>query len=132
MHRVFRGTAETLEFLFHQQTGCAGMNYVRDAFHRGVGAMRGAKSIIHIDLGERPKPRRKGRVVLLLFGMEAQVLKHERPAVLKRRCLLLSLWADAIAGEVYRLAQKLSKPDGGWFHAVLGIRLAFGTPEVGG
>ncbi len=51
--RRFEGLAEVGDFLFHQQAGDGGLEEVGDALGGCVGAVRGAESVVDVDLGER-------------------------------------------------------------------------------
>src|SRR5207249_5016514 len=45
---------------------------------RRVGAMRCPKGVVHVDVGQAGELAREARVVLLLLGVEAQVLEDHR------------------------------------------------------
>ena len=49
---------------------------VRDALDRRVRAVRRAERVVHVAIGQRRERLRERRVVLLLFGVEAQVLEQ--------------------------------------------------------
>ena len=80
------------------------------ALDRGVRAVRRAERVVHVAIGERRQRLRERRVVLLLFGMEAQVLEQHDTACARcatcctapRACV-----ADAVGGERHRRAEEL-------------------------
>jgi hypothetical protein len=97
-----------------------------------VGAVRGAEGVVHVDLGERGELTGEARLVLLLPGMEAEVLEqHDVP----RPHLphgLLHLVAHAVLGEAHRLPQQLRQLRRHRPQAVARVRLPLGATEVGG
>ena len=66
---------QVLDLRRHQQPGGRLLDVADDPFGRGVRAMRRAERVVDVDVGERRERRGERRVVLLLFGMEAQVLE---------------------------------------------------------
>ena len=123
--------AEVVELFFHQQAGCGMLDEVGDADDGSVGAMGGAESVADEDaVAKRGKLLREGFVVLFLFGMEADVFEKKDIAVGER--LALRFWdgADAIRGETNGLADQSFELLGGRKKRILGIRTAFGPPQM--
>ena len=76
-------TAQELQLLLHQEARRrrAGSGL---PLGRGVGAVGRAKGVVDVQIGQRGQLRGEGRIVLLLFGVEARVLQQEHVARLGR------------------------------------------------
>ena len=64
---IFERLAQIRELLLHQQTGGRLLHEVRDAFRRGMGAMRAAKGVVHIDIAQAGELLRESRDRSLLL-----------------------------------------------------------------
>ena len=95
-----------------------------------MGAMGCAKSVIDIDIAEFGELFRKLRIVLLLFGMEAQILEHQHAARWQIRDHLLDFRSDAVRPKLDCFAKKIAQTRGHRFQAVLRVGLAFRPPEM--
>ena len=71
--------AEIAQLFLHQQTGARGLDVRHHARDRCVSAMRRAKRIVNVDVGELGKRLRKRRIVLFFLSVKAQVLEERRP-----------------------------------------------------
>src|SRR5690242_15039527 len=72
---------------------------MRQGFRRGVRAMGGREGVVDIEVAERRERLGEARVVLLLFGMEAEILEEGDIAGLQRSDDALRRGADAILGK---------------------------------
>ena len=72
---------------------------MRDAFCRGVGAVRGAESVVDVKIAKGGELARETRVVCFFFGVEAEVLQQYHVAGLHLRYRILRLRADAVLQE---------------------------------
>ena len=120
--------AEVRDLVGHQQAGRRLRHEVRDALGRGVRAMRRAERVVHVDVGERRQLLRERRVVLLLLGVEADVLEQHddrppspAPAAIGR---FGAGSADAVVGEHDRAAEQLRQPRRDRLQAELRARAA--------
>ena len=87
--RLLQHPAEILDLLRHQQAGGRLLRVMDDALGRRVRAVRRAEGVVDVDVGERRELPREAAVVLLLFGVEAQVLEQHHAAglgLLDRPC----------------------------------------------
>ena len=66
--RRFEGAAEIGEFLLHQEAGDARLQEVGHPFGRGVGAVRAAEGVVHVEVRGRSEAARELGIVLLLLG----------------------------------------------------------------
>ena len=96
--RVVQRLAERLELGLHRAARI-GRQLAREAFGRGVGAMRGRERVVHIDVAELRKLIGESRVVLFFFLVEAGVFQQQHVAVLHRGDSLLGSFTDAIIRE---------------------------------
>ena len=71
------------------------------------------------------------RVVLLLLGVEAQVLQEGHAAGRQRGRHLLGLGSDAVGGEGHGLLEEPGKLLRHGLERVLGVGLALGPPQMG-
>src|SRR6266849_10326159 len=104
---------------------------MRQRIRRGMGAMRRREGVVDIEIAERGELAGEGRGVLLLLGMEAQILEQRDATLGKRVDDALRRRADAILGESdgapaqgggerrYQRAQREG-----------GVRLALGAAEM--
>ena len=72
---------------------------MREAFGRGMRAVRGREGVVDADVAELGERGDESRIVLLLAGMKAGVLQAEDVAVLHRRDRAFGDLADAVVGE---------------------------------
>ena len=105
---------------------------MRDPFRRSVGAVRGAEGVVDVTVGQGREAARELRVILLLLGVEAKILKQESFALLKCRNFLLCLRPDAVAWEGNPRAQQLRKTRCHGPQTELGVGLALRTAKVRG
>ena len=77
--RILEEVREHLDLALHQEAG-VGRQELRDADGRGVGPMGRPERVVDVDVGVRGELRREFRVVLLLLGVEAEVLEEDRLA----------------------------------------------------
>src|SRR3546814_15773456 len=119
-----------LQLRLHEPPG-GRRQQTRDAFGRGMRAVRRREGIVHVDIAERRKLLAEALVVRLLPGMEAQVLQTGYAAILPAACHLLRRLAHAVPGEGDLLPQPLAARRGQWLPRHTTVRLALGAPEVG-
>ena len=94
--------------------------------------MGGAEGVVDVDLGQGRELIGEGGIVLLLPGMEAEVLEQDDLAGVHVADQLLDLRADAVAGEADRLAEQRDQLLGHRQQGVARIALPLGAPEMGG
>src|SRR3954470_7619469 len=105
------------------------------AVNRCVRAMRGAERVIHVHIGELGERLRKGRIVLFLACMEAQILEQHD---LQRRTVMHTIdriegrATDAVSCECDWATKQLAEANGDRFQAELGSGLALRAAEVRG
>ena len=113
----------------HEQPGGGGQVV---GHHRGggVGAMRGAERIVHVDAAQRRQAAREAGVAGLLLGVEAQVLQQHHPA--RRQCggKTLHLGADTVGRHGYRAPEQAAEVRGHRRQAQLRARGALGPSQV--
>ena len=73
----FKSLTHVGKFLVHEQAGSGLRDEVGDAFGGGVGAVRGAERIVHIDLAEHREFLGELGVVLLFFGVVAKIFEQQ-------------------------------------------------------
>ena len=83
MGRVDHNPAERLDLALHQQPRDRRQEF-RDPSGRGVGAVRGAEGVVDIQVAEAGELPGKGRVILRLARVEADVLQQDDVAVRHR------------------------------------------------
>ena len=131
--RRFERVTEVLQLLFHQQARGAAPHLLDDALHRRVRPVRGPERVIHVEVRQRRELRRERRIVLLLLGVEPQVLEqHHLVVCVRLRHGRARRFADAVGGEDDRAPEQLRQARDHRREAVLGHRLAFRAPEVRG
>ena len=96
--RLLERLAERLELGLHGAAGVGGQQ-AREAFGRGVRAVRGRESVVDIDVAELGQLLDEGRIVLFLSLVEAGVLQQQHIAVLHRGDGFLGRFADAVVRE---------------------------------
>ena len=106
-----------------QQTG--------DAHGAGVGAMGGAEGVVDVDVGELGERPGKGRVVLGLPGLEADVLQQQHFAGPEAPRHRLDVAADHRRRLLDRDAEQLGQPLADRAHRERGVGLALRPAEVG-
>ena len=124
----FAHHAQVLELLAQQVTGHGPCDERHDARGRGVRAMRRAEGVVHVDVGERSELAREGRIVLLLFLVEAEVLEQQQLAVAK----LLGGGADAVRSEGDRAPEQLGQTLRHRPQRELGLRRALRPAQMRG
>ena len=96
----------------------------------GVGAVGGAERVVDVDVGERRQLRAERRVVLLLAGLEPQVLQQQHIAGLCLRHRLLRRLADHVRDEPHGPADVLLEDRRHRREGKRRVGLALGAPEV--
>ena len=81
--RVPERIAQVVELLLHEEARRRLRHELRDALGRGVGAVRAAERVVDVDVRQRRELLGEGGIVLLLGGVEAQVLEQEDAAGLR-------------------------------------------------
>ncbi len=125
---IRRRHSEILQFLIHQQPGRALAHEPDHSDCRGMRAMRRTERVVHIDVAELRQFLRKRRIVRFLFLMKAQIFQQQHLA--RRGQHGLHFGAHAIGRQLHRLAQQFLQFRRHRLHAHLGVRLAFGTPQM--
>ena len=92
--------------------------------------MRAAERVVHVDVGQRGELLGEGGIVLLLRGVEAQVLEQQHAAGRQRRDRLVGGRPDAVVGERDRRAEEGGERVGDRAQAHVRDALAVGAPEV--
>ena len=120
---------EHLDLALHQEP-CVGRQELGDADRRGVGAMGGPEGVVDEDVGVGGERRREGRIVLLLLGVEAEVLEQQDLAWPQALDRVLGPDAERVAGDRHVATEQLGQPlpDRPESEAVLD--LAIGAAEV--
>ena len=127
---VFHRFAQVFELFLHQQSRRAGGKVVSDALRGGVGAMRGTKRVVHVNLGERGQLLRKLRHVLFFLGMEAQVFEQQHVAVLERLAPRLRLPDRCNRPRRPRACRATcARRVAAGFRLILGLTLPLGRPR---
>ena len=127
--RRFQRLAQRVELGLHGAAGIGGQ-LVAEAFGRGMRAVRRRERVVDPDVAELCQFRHEGRIVLLLFLVEAGVLQAEDVAILHRGDGLGSGLADAVVGEGDRLVDDLRQCGGDGLERILGVA-ALGPAEMG-
>ena len=96
----------------------------------GVRAVHGAESVGDVDLSHGGQLLGERRVVLLLFGMEADVLQQHGLAGLDLGGQLLGVRANDVLGQLHLKAQLLGKALGHGREGILHVELALGTAQM--
>ena len=129
LHRV----AEILQLLLHEEAGRAFADGADDAVHRRVRAVGRPERVVDVEVGQLGQLPRKHRVVLLLRGVEAQVLEqHDVAAGMRLGHRRRGGLADAVAGEHDRPAQQRGQRRDQRLQAELRRDLALRPSEVRG
>ena len=95
-----------LELVCHQEAGPCIRDVGDDADRRGVGAVRRAERVVHVEVRELCKSRRERGVVLLFLGMEPEILQEYHPTRMDSGHSLARWGADAIGREPDRLLEQ--------------------------
>ena len=101
----------------------------RQRLGRGMGAMRGRKGIVAIDIAQRRQRGGKARVVGFLAGVKARVLQQRDAARAKRSTRARRGRPDAIGGEAHVHAEHRFQRRDQHGQAHLGHRSPFGRPK---
>ena len=128
---MFEHFAEMLDLRRHQQTGRRVLDELDDPFGRRVRAMRRAERVVDVDVGEFGELPGKRRIVLLLLGVEAQILQEDDAAA--TACLgdrFLRRLADAVGREHHRVLQQFRHPLRDRLQRVLGVWSALRASEM--
>ena len=125
------GALQVLELLLHQVAGHAGAQELGNALGGGMGAVGGAKGVVHIDIRQAGQLLSEAGIVLFLLREEAHVFEQHHVAFSGGGHLGLGVGADAAVGFDHRLAQQLAEAGGHGGEAHGLVHLALGPPEVG-
>ena len=105
-HGIGNGLLEIFDLLLHEETGDGDLYVLGDAVGGGVGAVGRAEGVVHVDIGERRKGLGEPLVVLLLLGVEPEVLEQQHVAGPHALHQMLHVRADAVLGELHLLVQE--------------------------
>ena len=83
---------------FHQKAGGVGKQ-MREAFGRGVRAVSGCESVVHIQIAEPREAFGEIQVVAFFFGVKAEVFEQEHVAVAQLRDGIFDRRADRVVHE---------------------------------
>ena len=97
---MVEGLAERVELGLHGATRVS-RQLARQAFGRGVRAVRRGECVVDIDVAELCKLIDEGRIVLLFLFMEARVFEKQHVAVLHRGDGFVRSCANAIVRECH-------------------------------
>ncbi len=97
----------TIELAHHQESGRALRDESCDSDRRGVGAMRRAEAVVHIDLFVARQFMREVAIVGFLFFVEAQIFEQDRIARLERLDHFAGVIANAVGRKRYLLPERL-------------------------
>jgi len=125
-------SAQVAQLLFHEQASRRLLGEPGTGLSGGMGAMSRAEGVIDIEFGGAEELFGESRIILLLFGVEADVFKQKDFARLEGGAEFIRLGADAIGCELDGFAENLGKVGGDRFQRELFLRLAFGPTEVTG
>ncbi len=92
--------------------------------------MRGAESVIHIDIAQLGELFGEVGVVLFFFLMKTQILQQHHVAIFHRCDSGFDFGTDAIAGESHRLVQQLREVVGARLERELCLRPRLGPAKV--
>jgi len=106
--RLVQDPTQRHQLLLEQKTG-VGRQEMCQAFGRGVGAMRRAERVVHVEVEAGRKLFRERRIVPLFLWVEADVLEHHDIAGLHLPHGLLDLGTDGVWLERHRPAEELGK-----------------------
>ena len=108
---------------------------MRDPFDRRVRPVRRAERVVHVEIGERGQRGREPGVVLLLFGMEPQVLEQHDAAAAGvdhlHGVLAPALPMQSLTNSTGRPSSSVEMP-GDRRQAELRVRLALRPAEMAG
>ena len=108
--RIGGGHAEILQFLLHEESGGGLRDVLDHALGGSVGAMGGAEGVVDVEIAEGGEFLGEGGIVLLLFGVEAQIFEEEDFA--GGGFHGLDFGADAIGRHLDRPIEQLLQPRG--------------------
>ena len=128
--RILERLAHEAELLLDEEAAYGGqiIGYARGG---SMGAVHGAERVGNVDIGIGSELLCEFGIVLLLLGMEAQILKKHYLALLERLDLRLRVFADNVVRENHvNVGQELLKPVRHGLKAHFGNELALGTSEM--
>ncbi len=130
---IRNGFAEIRQLFFHQQTGRSLSHELRDAHHRRMRSMRGAKRIAHEhSIAQVGKLLRKSGIVGLFLRMETHIFEQQHFPIAQRFRFRFSFRTHAIGDKRYRLAKQFLQARCHRRKAVLRVHFAFGPSEMRG
>ena len=124
--------SEELQLAQHEEAGALDRHVLDHARRRGVRAVRGAEGVVHVDLGVGGERAAEGVVVVLLAGVEAQVLQHRHLPVAQVGHHLARPVAHRLVGEDDVAAEQGGEARGGRLQRVRRVGIAVGTAQVRG
>ena len=94
---------EIFQFLLHQKTHRRLRDELCDANRRGMGAVRCAEGVVHINVRKFRERFREFRIVRFFFGLETQILEQRHVAILHVRDDLLRHISNRVVTENDRM-----------------------------
>ena len=128
--RLGESLAHNVKLLGNQVTGC-GRKEIRKAGRGSVCAVSRSESIVDIEIRKRSKLSRKSGIVLRLFLVKTDILKHQDLAVLKSGSLRLGIVADHVGSKYNRLSDQFGQTVGGRLHGENSLRSVLRASEMG-
>src|SRR5438093_2031266 len=123
---------ESIQFLLHEESRSGRLHKGDNAHSRRMGPVGGSKCIIHIDVRQGGELFGEVAIVLLFFGMEAEILEQERLPVLKIGNHLLDLRAHTVRSKSGGLSQQFTEPGRDGSQAVFRFGRTFRPSEMRG
>src|SRR5690606_5403140 len=103
--RMFQQTTQHRKLSLHQKPSY-GRKVARHAHRRGMGPVRRAKGIVHVEVAEGGELVGELGIVRLLFGVEPQVLEQQHRSRLHLPHGYLHLWPYTVRHSFHLLAEK--------------------------
>ena len=126
---ILEQAREHRDLALHQEAR-VGRQELGDADRARMGAVRGPERVVHVDLGVVRELAGERRVVLLLLGVEAEVLEEEELAVAQPLHGVDRADAERVAGDRHVAAEELRQALGDRPQAEAVLDLAIGPAEV--
>lgn len=125
------GAVKVVELLLEKETGDSGLEELGDTLSGAVSAVGRAEGIVHVQVSVGSQLLSEGRHILLLLGVEADVLQESNISFRKASDGAGDSLADAVRDESHLLAQELGQAISHGGQGVL-VLLALGSAQVGG
>jgi len=126
------GTLEVVELLLEEETRNRGLQELADTLGGAVGAVSSAEGIIHVEIGVGSQLGRESGVILLLLGVEADILQESYITVVHLGQGGTNRDTDAVRDQGDGLAEELGEAGSDGSHRELGLVAALGSAKVGG